>query len=53
MPVRKDDDVEVLPGYYVKKKLYGLMYDHQKEGLKWQFSLHRQQKGCILADGEF
>lgn len=50
-PAQKDDDVEVLAGYFVKKKLYNLMYDHQKEGLKWLFSLHQQGKGCILADG--
>lgn len=50
-PTRQDDDVEVLPGYFVKKRLYELMYDHQKEGLKWLFSLHQQSKGCILADG--
>ena len=50
-PTKKDDDVEVLSGYYVKKKLYDLMYEHQKEGLKWLFSLHQQRKGCILADG--
>lgn len=50
-PNRKEDDVEVLPGYYTKKRLYDLMYDHQKEGLRWLFSLHQQRKGCILADG--
>lgn len=30
--VRIKDDVEVLPGYFVKKQLYDKMYDHQKEG---------------------
>lgn len=49
--VKKDDDVEVHPGYFVKKKLFDKMYTHQREGVKWLFSIHQQEKGCVLADG--
>ena len=49
---RLGDDVEVHPGYFVKKKLYDKMFDYQKKGLKWLFSIHEQTKGCVLADGK-
>ena len=28
------------------------MFKHQKEGVKWLFVIHQQNKGCVLADGK-
>ncbi|KAK4469151.1 hypothetical protein MN116_006733 [Schistosoma mekongi] len=42
--------VEVADGFSVPKLLYDKLYDYQKCGVKWLWSLHRKNSGGILAD---
>ncbi|CAH8487646.1 unnamed protein product [Schistosoma turkestanicum] len=45
-----DDLVEVADGFSVPKLLYDKLYDYQKYGVKWLWSLHQKNSGGILAD---
>ncbi|KAJ6918655.1 protein CHROMATIN REMODELING 24 [Populus alba x Populus x berolinensis] len=50
----EDDSCITLPGPKSTYKLYGtiakMLYPHQREGLRWLWSLHCQGKGGILGD---
>ncbi|KAK3606703.1 hypothetical protein CHS0354_012907 [Potamilus streckersoni] len=37
-------------GFYIYKELYDGLYAHQKEGIKWLWTLYRRKKGGILGD---
>ncbi|KAL3857456.1 hypothetical protein ACJMK2_012126 [Sinanodonta woodiana] len=37
-------------GFYIYKELYNGLYVHQKEGIKWLWTLYRRRKGGILGD---
>ncbi|KAL3857452.1 hypothetical protein ACJMK2_012122 [Sinanodonta woodiana] len=37
-------------GFYIYKELYNGLYIHQKEGVKWLWTLYRRRKGGILGD---
>ncbi|XP_069136028.1 DNA excision repair protein ERCC-6-like [Argopecten irradians] len=48
----EDDNGMVLVGneFYLYKDLYNKLYDHQKAGVLWFWSLHKKRKGGILGD---
>ncbi|CAH8520084.1 unnamed protein product [Schistosoma rodhaini] len=49
-PILTDDLVEIADGFSVPKLLYDKLYDYQKYGVKWLWSLHQRNSGGILAD---
>lgn len=44
------DLVEIADRFSVPKLLYDKLYDYQKYGVKWLWSLHQKNSGGILAD---
>lgn len=44
------DLVEIADGFSVPKLLYDKLYDYQKYGVEWLWSLHQKNSGGILAD---
>ncbi|PAA89571.1 hypothetical protein BOX15_Mlig019690g1, partial [Macrostomum lignano] len=41
---------EVCPGFSLCRPLFDKLYDHQRAGISWLYSLHKAGKGGILAD---
>ena len=37
-------------GFYMYHELYSKLYNHQKEGVLWLWSLFKKKKGGILGD---
>ncbi|KAK0043897.1 DNA excision repair protein ERCC-6 [Biomphalaria pfeifferi] len=46
----KNDMKQLAPNFYLHRKLFDQLYDHQKEGVLWLWSLYQKKKGGILAD---
>ncbi|RHN43137.1 putative DNA helicase chromatin remodeling SNF2 family [Medicago truncatula] len=46
----ENDDSITKSTYKLEGKIAKMLYPHQREGLKWLWSLHCQGKGGILAD---
>ncbi|CAH8838710.1 unnamed protein product [Trichobilharzia szidati] len=42
--------IQVADGFHVPKLLYDKLYDYQKSGIEWLWSLHQKNSGGILAD---
>ncbi|CAH8524595.1 unnamed protein product [Heterobilharzia americana] len=44
------DLIKIADGFSVPKLLYEKLYDYQKDGVHWLWSLHKKNSGGILAD---
>lgn len=42
--------VELCPDYYLHNKIYSKLFEYQREGLKWMYSLFKRKRGGVLGD---
>ena len=42
--------VEIVPGYYLHKKIHSKLFPYQVDCLKWMYKLFQRRKGGVLGD---